>query len=286
LLLSSQGEILEQRKLNIDQSLHTGFIYHSIDKKRTINIIGNKDLYASHTSNDLGFLMQFPLDSLTGECFEWQDFQSAIPNEINIGFSPLDITFFNLAFTKGDEFAEVRPDTMAFSFKETCDAASNHIVQIDSILQCGESWRVNLPGPLFTWDDETKENPRTLDRAGIYRASDKNCILPTTYEFKLQKEPCQCNIYLPTAFSPNNDGENDRLELFSNCAFQQFQLTIYNRWGGVVFESNTPDIQWNGLFRQKPLESGIYAALVRYQLLNDSNEQEEGSIIQNITLLR
>ncbi|MBK7870934.1 MAG: gliding motility-associated C-terminal domain-containing protein [Saprospiraceae bacterium] len=286
LLLSAQGKILEQRKLNISQTLHTGFIYQSINKKRIINIIGNQDLYANDAGNNFGFLMQFSLDSLSGECFDWQGFHSVTPNERDIKFNPQDITFFDLAITNVQEFAEVKSDTLSFSFKEVCDSIPNNIIHIDTTLLCGESWRVSLPGTAFIWEDEVKENPRTLEKPGIYRASDHNCILPTTYEFTLQREPCECNIYLPTAFSPNYDGQNDRLELFSNCTFQYLQLTIYNRWGDKVFESNDPEVHWNGLFRQKPAEAGIYVAMVRYQLLNESNEIEENSIVQNIMLLR
>lgn len=284
LLLSPDGAILQQKKLLINQTLHTAAIYHSVAKNRTVNIIGTKDVLAGDLDGPTGFLMQFPLDSLSGKCFQWESFQNTLPNQATFVFTPLALSYFNAAFRNVE--ASISPSKLEYSFEESCDLSATHLIQLDSVLTCGENWQVRLPSADFKWEDEEPDNPRILERPGIYRASNKDCISPRSYEFNLQRAPCLCNVFLPTAFSPNYDGQNDRLELFSNCKLQEVQMSIYDRWGDKIFSSNAADAHWDGSMKQKRADAGIYVAVVRYQLLNDNNEIQEGSLVQNITLVR
>lgn len=64
-------------------------------------------------------------------------------------------------------------------------------------------------------------------------------------------------FYVPNAFTPNGDGLNDEL-LISTRGVKQFKLIIYDRWGGVLFESDNPENNWNG----KDAPVGVYAYTV------------------------
>lgn len=71
-----------------------------------------------------------------------------------------------------------------------------------------------------------------------------------------------CPVYeLPNVFTPNNDEVND---LFTPIKpyrdIDSVQMVIYNRWGDIVFETNDPDINWNGVHQQSNeiLSSGVY----------------------------
>lgn len=50
----------------------------------------------------------------------------------------------------------------------------------------------------------------------------------------------------PNVFSPNSDGRNDLLIPFPIRAIESVEFTVFNRWGGIVFESTDPKILWNG----------------------------------------
>lgn len=284
LLLSPDGKILQQKKLITDQSLQTASIYHSIGKNRIANIIGSGDVQTINTGKPSGFLLQYSLDSLSGKCFSWKPFQNLIPNNAIIKFSPLDITFFEPEFRNIE--ASIIRGSRKFSFTESCSLHNESIIQIDTLLKCEANWQVSLPGPNFQWEDENPSQTRLLEQPGTYRASDNNCISPTIYEFTLEKEPCQCSVFLPTAFSPNYDGQNDRLELFSSCIIEQIQMTIYNRWGGQVFNNNSSDPTWDGMIQQKPAGEGLYVAVVRYKLVDKTGVTQEGSLVQNVQLIR
>ncbi len=56
-----------------------------------------------------------------------------------------------------------------------------------------------------------------------------------------------CSVYsLPNVFTPNNDMYNDFFRPFPYTSVDHVDMTIFNRWGGVVFETNDPDINWDG----------------------------------------
>ncbi len=59
---------------------------------------------------------------------------------------------------------------------------------------------------------------------------------------------------MPNAFSPNEDGENDVLEIYfgNTSCIKNFKLIIYDRWGEKAFETTDPDFQWDGVYKTKP----------------------------------
>lgn len=159
-------------------------------------------------------------------------------------------------------------------------------IREDSVLSCGQNWQVTLPDASFVWEDEVRGKARILEQPGTYRASNYDCISPLTYEYNVQRISCPCSIFLPTAFSPNDDGQNDKLELFSSCNINKLQYTIYNRWGDIAFETTAPSQRWDGFSKQKPAATGVYIAVIKYELLNETGEMQQGSLVQNVTLVR
>jgi len=59
-------------------------------------------------------------------------------------------------------------------------------------------------------------------------------------------DPDQCNVFLPKGISPNGDGKNDRLIIPGILSNNKNRLTIFNRWGNVVFESENYKNNWSG----------------------------------------
>jgi gliding motility-associated-like protein len=56
-----------------------------------------------------------------------------------------------------------------------------------------------------------------------------------------------CSRYaLPNVFTPNNDGYNDVYHPFPYTSVEKVDMTIFNRWGTVVYETGDPDINWDG----------------------------------------
>jgi len=92
--------------------------------------------------------------------------------------------------------------------------------------------------------------------------------------------PCG-EVFMPSIFSPNGDGLNDQLCLMGGCIVSM-TYSIYNRWGELVFTSNNQSECWDGSFRGKPAQPGVYAYKMRATLSDGSTKEESG----NITLAR
>jgi gliding motility-associated-like protein len=77
----------------------------------------------------------------------------------------------------------------------------------------------------------------------------------------------EVRYFLPNAFTPNNDAVNDVFKAKGIYdGLQEFSLTIWNRWGQRVFETEDPNVGWNGQFENTGQMSpnGVYVYLVRY----------------------
>ena len=93
-------------------------------------------------------------------------------------------------------------------------------------------------------------------------------------------EPCGSPM-VPTIFSPNGDGNNDKLCVLGNCIVEM-EISIYNRWGEKVFESTNQNDCWDGTHRDKQVNTGVFV----YKLRTVNTEGEENIQSGNVTLVR
>lgn len=92
----------------------------------------------------------------------------------------------------------------------------------------------------------------------------------------------QCGeIFIPNAFSPNNDGANDLQCVFGNCITELY-FAIFDRWGEKVFETTDPKVCWDGTYRGKPMNTAVFAFVVDATLLTGDRVKYHG----NISLIR
>jgi gliding motility-associated-like protein len=69
-------------------------------------------------------------------------------------------------------------------------------------------------------------------------------------------------LVVPTAFSPNNDGINDVWDIPLINSYPNVSVTIFDRYGKMVFESNGYSKPWNGTFNGKPVPVGTYYYII------------------------
>ena len=92
--------------------------------------------------------------------------------------------------------------------------------------------------------------------------------------------PLRVIIELPTVFTPNADDRNDRWQgRYANFAFGR--LTVYDRWGRLVFEATDPQQAWDGTRRGQPQGAGVYFYVLAGQVGGEP-VQRRGTV----TLLR
>jgi gliding motility-associated-like protein len=73
---------------------------------------------------------------------------------------------------------------------------------------------------------------------------------------------------VPNSFSPNDDGLNDVFKPQAQKV-SDYQLTIYNRWGEVVFQAGKVSKGWNGWYRGEKAPTGTYAYVITYRTVID-----------------
>ncbi|MEW6470027.1 MAG: gliding motility-associated C-terminal domain-containing protein [Bacteroidota bacterium] len=88
-------------------------------------------------------------------------------------------------------------------------------------------------------------------------------------------------FFIPTAFSPNNDGLNDFFRVKNNC-ITEFYLAVYDRWGEVVFETTDPSIGWDGMYKGKEMDMAVFVYRVEATLNTGETVSQKG----NVTLMR
>ncbi|MEO1514787.1 MAG: gliding motility-associated C-terminal domain-containing protein [Bacteroidota bacterium] len=92
------------------------------------------------------------------------------------------------------------------------------------------------------------------------------------------------NVYIPNAFSPNNDGQNDRFTAYSGGDVQQINyLRVFDRWGGLLFErtnfsTNQESKGWDGTFQGKTLKTGVYIYTLEVSYIDGHTEVLSGDI--------
>ena len=88
-------------------------------------------------------------------------------------------------------------------------------------------------------------------------------------------------VGVPTAFSPNGDGNNDIL-FVKGLGLAAVNLVVYNRYGEVVFETTDQDVGWDGTFKGKMENPGVFTWTLHYDFFTGDKGYQDG----NVTLMR
>ena len=99
------------------------------------------------------------------------------------------------------------------------------------------------------------------------------------------QEPCDSftgNVYISNSFTPDNDGINDLWKAFTvqEC-WSKWELTILNRWGGVIWYSTNPSDEWDGTFKDNGeyVQNGMYVYKLKALTTNINYVNKNGYIM-------
>jgi gliding motility-associated-like protein len=83
-------------------------------------------------------------------------------------------------------------------------------------------------------------------------------------------------VFVPEAFSPNNDGNNDKV--FVRGSIKEFTFSVFNRWGELVFRTSSQITGWDGTFRDKELDAGVFVYYLTGTDSTGKNINKKGNI--------
>ena len=84
-------------------------------------------------------------------------------------------------------------------------------------------------------------------------------------------------FFVPTAFSPNNDGQNDLECVYGKC-IESLLFSIYDRWGEKVFETTDQKQCWDGTYRGKPMNTGVFVYYLQATFDSGESVKKKGNI--------
>lgn len=158
-------------------------------------------------------------------------------------------------------------DEMELDADYSATSAVNFQWEEDPSLSC-----TDCPNPTI--------NPTQTTTYTLIISDDTGCSKEATVIVFLSKTD---KIYVPNAFSPNNDGINDYFKIYigSNVASVN-SLQVYNRWGDQVFQTQSSasitDIGWNGQYNGKVASTGVYLFFADVTLIDGTSEIISGDI--------
>jgi len=108
------------------------------------------------------------------------------------------------------------------------------------------------------------------------------CITADTTSLNIEK--CECNFYVPNAFTPNGDEKNEGFIPVYDCEIASYSLKIFNRWGEMIFQTGDPYFHWQGADNKKPVED-LYIYLINYRPVIMGEVQMEKSLTGTVAVI-
>lgn len=94
-----------------------------------------------------------------------------------------------------------------------------------------------------------------------------NCFATDSIEVK---EVCPPRIYVPNIFTPEQDKNN--FFKISGANLRKFNLTIFNRWGEIIFYTENREDSWDGTYKGELMPIGVYAWLITYEGITEEHK--------------
>ncbi|MDX2172152.1 MAG: gliding motility-associated C-terminal domain-containing protein [Bacteroidota bacterium] len=188
--------------------------------------------------------------------------------------------------------------TVHVSNKEYCghDATVSVIVNPYPTVFAGRDTTYNLDEPMFL--NATGTGTMTwISGEGIFcsvcpntkiTATHSGCYIIETvnaYGCKAKDEVCievtlNSGVYIPNAFSPNDDGLNDIFYVYG-YSISDVTMDIFDRWGEKLFSSTDQKIGWNGSHKGTPCKNDVYVYKVSYKGLDGKKQYKTGHVTIN-----
>lgn len=145
-------------------------------------------------------------------------------------------------------------------------------------------------GSLFIWSTGETSQSISVDNGGLFWVQVINPFGCSGTDSVYVYNTCVGDfLYIPNAFTPDNDGFNDAF-FAKGENITDFEMEIYNRWGELVFESDNIQKAWDGSFLggEHYVESEVYVWVVRYKYVMDAfgNISDWTQIRGHVTVIR
>ncbi|HHM20869.1 MAG TPA: gliding motility-associated C-terminal domain-containing protein, partial [Bacteroidetes bacterium] len=110
-------------------------------------------------------------------------------------------------------------------------------------------------------------------------SNEYDCMATRTDTIVVLNPDCgEPDIFLPNAFTPNGDGHNDVLYVRSNI-IETMELSIYDRWGELIFHTTDQNTGWDGTYRNQRLAPDVFGFYLRAVCFNGQTYTRKGNVM-------
>lgn len=135
----------------------------------------------------------------------------------------------------------------------------------DQVFCAGDTIRL-APGSFSSYSWSTGETTASINvtNLGQYAVSTATvCGIKTDI---IEVKPGLCDIYFPSAFTPNGDGRNELFKPETNLHPAYFTMKVYNRWGQLIFTTSDVRAGWDGTLGGKRVDNGVFVYHATYEI--------------------
>lgn len=129
----------------------------------------------------------------------------------------------------------------------------------------------------YLWSGGDTGRRIKADKSGLYSVRCFNTCGSVTVQTNVTL--VTCDIYFPSAFTPNKDGLNDVFKVCSPVGILEYELFVYNRYGQIVFSTRDPGSGWDGLYKDIKQNIGAYQWFAKIKRLNNERIIMKGSVL-------
>lgn len=147
----------------------------------------------------------------------------------------------------------------------------------DSTLCYNELLLLNAASPVadtYLWSTGSTDSSISVNTAGTYAVEVENNCGIATDDITIKYEDCANIVFVPNAFTPNNDRLNDVLKAKAYFKIDEFNMKLFNRWGQLIFSSNSLNNGWDGRIKSQQAPPGMYTWVIQYKRSNKVYNQK------------
>ena len=130
----------------------------------------------------------------------------------------------------------------------------------------------------YLWSDGSTDSVLEITELGLYWVNVVNGCGDRTDTVKVFPGDCSCEIYAPTAINYYSSTESGSFEIKSDCPFIRYELKIFNRWGQLVFRSQSAEDIWTPHENETDLQD-VYIYMFEYGFEDGNIRSKTGNLI-------
>jgi len=129
----------------------------------------------------------------------------------------------------------------------------------------------------YLWNTGEITPSISINQTGVYyvTVTKSSCEASDT----IRVLPGDCDIFVPTAFTPNKDNLNETFGVVDHASVQYFSMQIYSKWGQLIFSTNDISQKWDGTYKGDNMPNGSYLWMLNYTNNRGRKFYEQGTVM-------